>query len=422
MQTLLMIFPWILLLACIGVLLFIYKKYPVHLIVKSKTHLQSTFDSIDDPLAIIDSNYTILRTNRAYTGLVGKTFWDVLGHTCYKILRNREEPCLDCKMKQVTAYGRKQISERSPHPRQPNDGIISLTFYPFSDIGSSGDAIVEHIRNITELERLKGNLEEQNAALARTTDRLQEAHDRTNEELSLARQIQLGIMPRTIPKINGLKIAATYHPVESVGGDLYDFIQFSDTKIGVFIGDASGHGLASSFIGTISKIVLYNHTKAEMPASELLDRMNKDLMYNINTGHYVTSFWGVIDLADNSITYARAGHPKPVVISEHQNVHILNASGTFIGIIDDPKYEQKKHHFRKGDRLYIFTDGIYEIMGEQSEARKGVLGYKKFQEILVSCNQLPFEKVIPGIEQQLCQYTYEDDYTLIVIEITRNPG
>ncbi|MBD3344551.1 MAG: SpoIIE family protein phosphatase [Chitinivibrionales bacterium] len=419
MQNLLLFLPWIiLLLFCGGVFIF-YKRYPMHLIVKSKTHLQTTFDSIDDPLSIIDKDYTLIRVNKSYASLVGYNFKQALGQKCYHVLRKRNEPCLDCKMKRVLGYKNKQITERSPHPVHPNDGVISITFYPFNDTKGSDNAVVEHIRDITELERLKGHLEEQNAVLAQATDKLRKANDHTREELDLARQIQLGIMPRHIPEIPGLKIAATYHPVESVGGDLYDFISFSDSKLGVFIGDASGHGLASSFIGTISKIVLYNHTKQEMPASGLFDRMNKDLLHNIHTGHYVTSFWGVIDLTDNSITYARAGHPKPVVISEQQDLNILSASGTFLGIIDNPEYEQNTYHFQKGDRLYLFTDGIYEVMGEQQEHKKGVLGYKKFQDILLSCNQLPFPKVIPGIEQQLCQYIYEDDYTLIVIEFTQ---
>ncbi|MBD3419394.1 MAG: SpoIIE family protein phosphatase [Chitinivibrionales bacterium] len=395
---------------------FLYRKYPLHLIYKSKLHLEAAFDSIIDPLAIIDSDYRILRVNRAYTELVGKSYWEVLHKRCYQVLRERKTPCEDCRMLEVLDTGAKRFAERSPHPRNPGSGFVTLTFYPFSEQKVRSDAIVENVRDITELERLKIELEQQNVDLAQTTKRLQIEQVKTSEELELARQIQLGLLPQKLPVVPGLKIDATYHPVEAVGGDVYDFIRFSESQIGLFIGDASGHGLASAFIGTISKMALFNHTKSIMPPHELLSILNKDLNTNINTNHYLTCFWAIFDIHNKTINFARAGHPKPLAMNAEHKVSTLEAAGTFVGIIDNPEYEQQWYRYTKGERFYFFTDGIYEIMGQQDKHYK-VLGYRQFAKILQECNRFEFDKVIPAIKQQLSQFTYEDDYTLVVVEI-----
>jgi len=395
-----------------------YRRFPIHLIYRSKIHLQWAFDSIKGPLAIIDRAYQIQRVNRAYASLVARRFPDIIGSKCFAVLRGRDTPCTDCRMVEVLEKNADLVTERSPHPRYPDTGAVSLTFHPFLKSKSRGErAIVEHIRDITHLERLKRDLEIQNITLTETTRSLEKERERTREELELARQIQLGIMPQKLPEINGLKIAATYHPVEEVGGDLYDFITFSDQKLGVFIGDASGHGLASAFVATMSKMTLYTHTRTELSPAELLKRLNRDLIDNMRIGHYITAFWGIIDLAERTITYARAGHPSPVIINPAKTITPLKSAGTFLGIIDHPVYEERTVRIEKGDRIYFFTDGIYEVMEGDAEVRTGVLGYRQFQEILASCSGLAFDNVISTIKQQLSLFTYDDDYTLIVVEV-----
>lgn len=394
----------------------LYRRFPIHLIYRSKTHLQATFDSINDPLAIIDDSYTIHRVNRAYAKLVGRPFPEILGRKCFEVLRGRKKPCIDCRVKEVLQSKTELVTENSPHPAAPRTGNVSLTFYPFVFAHHETRGVVEHIRDITTLERLKRELEHQNKVLSKTTQNLEKEQARTREELELARKIQLGIMPQKLPEIPGIRMTATYRPIEEVGGDLYDFIRFGPDKLGIFIGDASGHGLASAFIATICKMALYGYTREHLSPSELMYRLNHDLMRHIRSGHYLTGFWGILDMNDGSLWYTRAGHPGPVLIDKNQNVSLLKSIGTFVGILDNPTYEEKRVHLNSGDRLYLFTDGIYEVMSEFSAPDEGVLGYRRFQEILLECNKESHEKVVPAIQEHLAHFTYEDDYTLIVLD------
>lgn len=375
-------------------------------------------DGIEDPLVVITDEYVIKRTNKAYISLISKDFSDTIGQKCYTLLRKRITPCDDCLMKKSLESRSVQKIERTEHPC--GSGSVSISFSPIRfTIDNERSCIIEHIRDISILEELKNVLETKNHTLAGTMKNLKAAQQSIREELRLARLIQQSILPKDIPSISGLKIYLTYHPITDVGGDIYDFINFSPTRIGVFVGDASGHGLAAAFVATISKMSLYNHSKNEMPVCDLLNCINNDLLNNIHTGHYLTCFWGIFDLEKNNLTFSRAGHPIPVLIKKNGTVIPLKTAGTFIGLINDTKFEQQEVSFEKGDRFYIFTDGIYEVL-ESNSNNDNLLGYDRFVQMLLECKDQPFGKVLSTIQTKLKNYTYEDDYTLIALESTAN--
>lgn len=417
-QPALLIINGIIILCLPVIIYFLYRKYPIHLIYKSKTDLQDMLDGIEDPFAVISDDYVIKRINKAYTSLVNKNYSEILGQKCFTLFRKRITPCDDCQMiKSLQSKATIKV-EQSAHPS--GSGTISVSFSPSNfTFESQRPCIIEHIRDITILEQLKNDLEKKNRTLASTMKNLKAAQQNIREELRLARLIQQSILPKNAPVISGLKIALTYHPITDVGGDIYDFISFSPTRIGVFVGDASGHGLAAAFVGTISKMSLYNHSKNEMPVHELLTCINKDLLNNIHTGHYLTCFWGIFDLDENTLTFSRAGHPPPVMIKRDGTVIPLKPNGTFIGLIEDTQFEQQSVNFEKGDRFYIFTDGIFEVL--QTNTSKGdILGYDRFVEMLVENRIHPFSKTITAIQNKLKPFTYNDDYTLIALESTLN--
>jgi phosphoserine phosphatase RsbU/P len=401
------------------VILFIalYRRFPLHLIYKSKIGLQEMLDGIGDPLIVISSDFTVGRANRAYTALVNKSFSDTVGNKCYTLLRNRTSPCKDCLLKESLAENKTIEIPRSEHPS--GKGVLSITFSPFSVSQSPHEtSIIEHLRDITVLENLKHDLEIKNRSLAHTMKHLKEAQQNIHDELQLARHIQQGLLPTAAPATPHLKIAHTYHPVTDVGGDIYDFISYPSGHLGIFIGDASGHGLSAAFVGTISKMSLYNHGKIVIAVEDLVSKINDDLINNIHTGHYLTCFWGIFNFNDNTFTFCRAGHPMPVHIKKDGTIDQLSTAGTFIGILPNSTFTYATAHFEPGDRFYLFTDGIYEVDDPKSEGKHVLLGYDNFIAMLASCRDIPFSKVMPHIRKRLADYTYDDDYTLIAIEAT----
>ncbi|MCL2182266.1 MAG: SpoIIE family protein phosphatase [Chitinispirillia bacterium] len=399
-----------------------YRRFPVHLIYKSKIGFESMLDAIDEPLAVISEDFTVKRVNKAYTELIGRSYKTSINSKCYHMLRGRSSPCEDCKLKQALSESQRQEVEISPHPRG-DDGSVNITFsiYAMPIGGNTAEiCVIEHIRDITTLEALKMSLERRNTFLATLTEQLRTAQRSIKSELHVARQIQLGLLPSTAPAVSRIRFDMAYQPVADVGGDLYDFIRIDDNRLGVFIGDASGHGLAASLIGTLSKMSLYNHSKAGLSTSQLLEHMDKDLNAHIHTSHYLTCFWCVLDFEKNMMTYSRAGHPKQIILRKDGQIHWLSGSGIFLGITGSSVYEQKEFAFENGDRIFWFTDGIYDVFrknwGASGESGE-LLGYDKFAEMVKGTAGLPFEKIIGTLRKGLSGFDHDDDYTLIVAEI-----
>lgn len=390
-----------------------YWKFPLHLIYKSKVGYESMLDAVNDPLAVVDSDYTVSRANKAYITLVNGSFQSSIGKKCYSLLRDRREPCEDCRMPHAITLRKQQVVEHSSHPS--GKGALRLSFSPYAPETETPAShfVIEHIRDITVLEQLKSDLEEKNTSLGSAMRTLRQAQRSIRDDLQLARQIQEGILPKSAPDIPGVRMAIKYHPVADVGGDLYDFIPFPDDKLCVFVGDASGHGLAAALIGTISKMSLYNHSRNELPPNRMISEINQDLISNIQTYHYLTCFLGVFDLKKQNFTYSRAGHPMPVVLRSDGSVQRLNCAGTFAGVLKDAAYEETVFNYRVGDRFFMFTDGIYEIQKDDGPH----YGYDRFIKLLTEFRRLPIDRVIPAIEDHFAGYTFNDDYTIIVIEI-----
>jgi serine phosphatase RsbU (regulator of sigma subunit) len=397
-----------------GLLIFVifaYWKFPLHLIYKSKIGYESMLDAVGDPLAVVSADYTVIRANKAYISLVAGSFSESIGKKCYELLRGRSSVCPDCRLLEAVTSHESRIVESSPHPS--GMGAIRLSFMPFESDGSAASRVIEHIRDITVLERLKGDLEEKNRNYAGAMRTLRQAQRNIREDLRLARRIQEGLLPKTPPDIPGMRFALRYQPALDVGGDLYDFIQFTNERLGVFIGDASGHGLAASLVGAIAKMSLYNNSRSEMPPHEVLSAINRDLYKNIQTNHYLTCFLGLFDLANKTFTYSRAGHPIPLLIGRDGAVRHLTSSGTFAGVIENTGFEEISCRFQAGDRIYLFTDGIYEIQN----AEGNYLGYDFFVSAIVELNGLPIDEIVPALAKRFSPYTFADDYTLVIIEI-----
>ena len=414
----------VLILLCLILIiaLIVYRRFPVHLIYKSKVGFESMLDAVNEPLAVISEDFRVKRVNKAYVDMTGHSYKASINARCYSLLRGRSSPCVDCRLAETLRQSATHDVEISPHPRT-DDGSVTITFSPYAMPIKGNTAeicVIEHIRDITALETLKMSLERRNKFLPTLTEKLRDAQRSIREELHVARQIQLGLLPPAVPRVNKMRLDMAYQPVADVGGDLYDFIPFDDNRFGIFIGDASGHGLASSLIGTLSKMSLYNHSKGELSTAELLERMNRDLSAHIHSSHYITCFWGVFDFEKRVISYSRAGHPAQIVLRKNGTIEPLSGSGIFLGITDEAAYEQKEFCFENGDRFFWFTDGIYEVSKKtkgSDDEKSEFLGYDKFIEMVKETAGLPFEDVIGKLRKELAGCDHDDDYTLIVAEI-----
>jgi sigma-B regulation protein RsbU (phosphoserine phosphatase) len=240
-----------------------------------------------------------------------------------------------------------------------------------------------------------------------------------NTELEMARQIQLSILPHSIPKLAGLEIAAHFLPMTSVAGDFYDFIQINDKHIGILIADVSGHGLPSALIASMIQVALTGQAgNASEPAKVLLG-LNRALCGKF-THNFVTAAYIYADLENSLMRYAGAGHP-PVLQwrnSTGKTTQVLE-NGLVLGMFEDASYNALEFPLEPGDRYILYTDGILEAANSAQEQ----FGADRFMRFIENHKHLAADRFSKRFLDELFRWSsqtteqgQQDDITLLVID------
>ncbi len=200
-----------------------------------------------------------------------------------------------------------------------------------------------------------------------------------NNELEMAREIQLSILPHEIPKISGLEIAARYSPMSSVAGDFYDFIIVDEKRVGILIADVSGHGLPAALIASMLKVVLAAQSPYAFDPARVLAGLNQSLCGKFKN-HFVTAAYVFVDMEKNSISYAGAGHP-PLLLwrTATGTASEVLQNGLLLGLFPDATYSSVEMPLEAGDKAVIYTDGVLETRSP-SEQEFGMDLFKGFLE------------------------------------------
>ena len=241
-------------------------------------------------------------------------------------------------------------------------------------------------------------------------------------EMATARQIQLSILPREIPAIKGLEIAARYIPMTAVAGDFYDFIQIDEKRIGILVADVSGHGMPAALISSMLKIALDGQTECASDPASVLAGLNKALCGKFQ-GHFVTAVYVVVDVEKQSIFYAGAGHP-PLIFMDHSagKARDFVENGLFLGFFPEATYSAVEIPFTAGDWGVLYTDGIPEMTDPSDEQ----FGLDRFKQCLQDHHDLTAAQFIDALLAELSQWSDvasgrepEDDITLLAIRFVR---
>jgi phosphoserine phosphatase RsbU/P len=237
-------------------------------------------------------------------------------------------------------------------------------------------------------------------------------------ELDTARQIQLSILPREIPAIAGLDIAARYIPMTSVAGDFYDFIVIDEKRIGILVADVSGHGMPAALISSMLKIALGAQTSCALDPVLVLTGLNQAL-YGKFKGHFVTAAYVVIDTEKQTINYAGAGHP-PIILRDRAAAATRDfmENGLFLGYFPEVTYTSVELPFKPGDSCLLYTDGIPEMTNLSDEQ----YGVDRCKDYLESNHDLTAGQFVDSFLGELSRWSDsasgrepEDDVTLLAI-------
>ncbi len=234
-----------------------------------------------------------------------------------------------------------------------------------------------HARVATHLKlrRLQIDLEEANARLAT-------ANGRMSRDLKAAARIQETFLPREVPRLPGADFAWIYRPCDELAGDGLNIIPLGDARVGLYILDVSGHGVAAALLSvTLSRLLSPPSEPSSIlvrggdardrleitPPAEVAARLNRLFPFDTATEQFATMVYGILDTATGEFRYVSAGHPGPVHLPSGADPVILESRGTPIGLADDA-YEERSVRLGAGDRLFLYSDGVPEAMDLAGES------------------------------------------------------
>ena len=252
-----------------------------------------------------------------------------------------------------------------------------------------------------------------------------EEKKRLEEELRIARAIQMSLLPRGQLSIPGVSISALCVPAREVGGDYYDFFALGDDRLGVLIADVSGKGTSAALYMAELKGLMLSLSRNCPSPRELMLTANEIISKNLDSRSFITMTYAVIDLRCRTMTYARAGHTPLICRSERDGepkVEIFAPDGLVLGLrIDGGELFERlltevTLPLERGDVLMLFTDGISEAMNADSD----LFGEARLAQLVEEHGHLPTdelrERILREIEAFVAGAPQHDDMTMIVMK------
>ena len=236
-------------------------------------------------------------------------------------------------------------------------------------------------------------------------------------ELNIAREIQKGLLPRSLPTIPGLDLAALNISSKQVGGDYYDIIVLENGSSVIAIGDVSGKGTPASLLmanvqATIRTLVHFN-----LPLSEMTSLVNRLICDNTGSDKFITFCWGIFDPKTRTFRYVNAGHNHPFVVRADRSIERLTEGGIILGVTKEAApYNEGSVQLFTGDVIVMFTDGISEAMNV-----KGIdYTEERVEGFLRNIRPLSAQGVLDEVQNEIARYTsgapQSDDITLVVMK------
>jgi sigma-B regulation protein RsbU (phosphoserine phosphatase) len=292
--------------------------------------------------------------------------------------------------------------------------------------------------DITEQRLAEEKIRRVNALLAQNRKELRARNRQMQDDLKMAREIQLTMLPQQYPAFPrfGPQTESAFHfthrylPTGTVGGDFFTISALSENEAAVFICDVAGHGVRSALVTAMIRALLEELKPVAGSPGEFLTKLNHDLhaiLKHTGTPLLTTAFYLIADWRSGLMRYANAGHPKPLLVRRSQKrvEPLVNASGKSqpaLGLFEEAVYQQSEVHLTPDDLVMLFTDGLYEVPGAKNDLYT--------QELLIAGvqqrTQLPasqlFDALLKEIERFSAGEGFTDDVCLVGIELTPSPG
>jgi len=251
---------------------------------------------------------------------------------------------------------------------------------------------------------------------ARLYEHIARQEQRLERDLTLARELQVRLLPQVAPKMPNLEVGAKFVPARVIGGDLYDFMNYSLSRLGIIIGDVSGKGAPAAIYAALVSGILRSHAPIEPGPSEMLSAVNLSLAERRIDAQFVSIIYAVWDDEQRSLQVANSGLPRPIFCRDGK-IEFIEALGLPLGLFDDADYDELSFQAKPGDVFVFFSDGIQDARNRHGES----FGLSRVEKIVAECASKSADCVVREIFKAVNEHAAGvdafDDQTVVAIKV-----
>ena len=235
------------------------------------------------------------------------------------------------------------------------------------------------------------------------------------EQLQIAKDVQLSLLPNADPQIAGYSFASVCIPTYEIGGDYFDYIPIDDNRIAIAIADVSGDGVPAALIMAAFRALLRYNAKLFSDPAKLIKLMNEQVSEFMRKRDFISVFYGILDYKNHTFIYCNCGH-NPGLHLNSQSIKLIEGGGPSLNLLKDAEFKTFELNLEKNDQILLYTDGVVEVFSKD----KKQFGLEKLIETFNSnSDKSPGEiikQVISATKDFSSSDFYNDDFTLLVLK------
>ncbi len=256
---------------------------------------------------------------------------------------------------------------------------------------------------------------------ARLYEEIARQEKRLERDLALARELQFRLLPQSRPRLNNLEVAAKFMPARAIGGDLYDFVKYSLSRMAIVVGDVSGKGAPAAIYAALVSGILRSHAPMEPGPAEMQRALNFSLGERRIEGQFVSMIYAVWDDENRSLQVANSGLPRPLYCHDGK-IEVIEATGLPLGLFDDAEYDEFTFNAKPGDVFVFFSDGILDARNKAGD----MFGRSQVEKVIAGCTEASADWVVNSLFKAVTEHAAGvetfDDQTVVAIKVKGEPG
>ncbi|MGB8368781.1 MAG: SpoIIE family protein phosphatase [Limisphaerales bacterium] len=294
------------------------------------------------------------------------------------------------------------------------------------------------VEDITERKHSEEQIRRTTSELSRSREDLRAKNLIMEENLRMAREIQLTMLPQQYPAFPGnvppeqsaFQFVHRYQAAETVSGDFFSVSALSDNEAAVFICDVTGHGVRAALVTAMIRALAEELKPLAREPGNFLRKLNSDLcsiLKSTGSPMLTTAFYLVADWPAGKMRFANAGHPKPLLLHRSTGriellAHVSSRGEPALGLFDNPSYQTSEVAIAPGDFVMLFTDGLYEVQGQNEELYSQERLMLDAQNLLQKPAAQMFDELLEAIRAFSVDHEFDDDVCLVGMEFAGKPA